>query len=187
MAGRLVETSKLELPPYSSSLESRPIVSLVDSLCHTMEVQKSSPVSYDAAADATQPAQLIEPSTESSTGPPVLSIDIVGSAPVLSKNAQKRLLKQQRRDELKKERRAREKAAKKEKRKRMHEEDEAKAVEGGGEEVKPVNKKRKLEGGDGAAKEEKRPFGAKVVIDLGFDDKMTDRVMFFSLEACFSY
>jgi tRNA (guanine9-N1)-methyltransferase len=99
----------------------------------------------------------------------------------ISKNAQKRLMKAQKREQQKVERRAREKvakAAKKEAKRKRGEEDEDRS-----------SKKRKFD--DGALEEgdemkdhtvqkqqprERIPFGSKIVIDLGFDDKMTERV-----------
>jgi tRNA (guanine9-N1)-methyltransferase len=117
----------------------------------------------------------------------------------LSKNAQKRLVKAQKREEFKHERRAREKAAKAAK-KAAKREQAAKAAdsnmnqEGGGTDEERVTKKRKLVDGEALAVRgevgessspetktnfkhiSKEPFGAKIVIDLGFDEKMTDRV-----------
>jgi tRNA (guanine9-N1)-methyltransferase len=118
--------------------------------------------------------------------------------PALSKNAQKRLLKAQKREEFKHERRAREKTAKA--KKAAKREQAAKAVDSnttrGGESADEewVTKKRKLVDGEALAVRgdgeessspdtktnfkhiRKEPFGAKIVIDLGFDEKMTDRV-----------
>jgi len=132
--------------------------------------------------------------------------------PILSKKAQKRLVKAQRREEQKKERRAREKEAKAAKKaaKRERERERSTAATGAdadtgrrGEdgERERTRKRRKLVDGEGlsvCAREEgaelegeegsepdtkpstrqirKEQFGAKVVIDLGFDEKMTDRV-----------
>lgn len=113
---------------------------------------------------------------------------------ILSKKAQKRILKAQKREEFKLERRAKEKAAKAAKKAARREEAKnasAKAVDADGNEDgdgEPSAKKRKLvdgaalpvqngEGGDNASRSIRRePFGAKIVIDLGFDEKMTDRV-----------
>ncbi|KIM25865.1 hypothetical protein M408DRAFT_201150 [Serendipita vermifera MAFF 305830] len=124
----------------------------------------------------------------------------------LSKNAKKRILKAQKREEFKLERRAKEKAAKAAKKAAKREQAEAnKAKEEQveeGEENEPSTKKRKLV--DGAAlpvqtlSEEsdnkvevktpsqvrKEPFGAKIVIDLGFDDKMTDREIISIVSQC---
>jgi tRNA (guanine9-N1)-methyltransferase len=77
----------------------------------------------------------------------------------LSKNAQKKAAKAARLLEQKAERRAREKEAKKRKRReRAHAGD-----------VDP-RKRRKMVGDD------QIPFAAQVVIDLGFDDMMTEKV-----------
>ena len=79
----------------------------------------------------------------------------------LSKKAQKKAAKQVRLAELKLERRAREKAAKKEKKRLKRE---------AGEPIESDARKR-------ARKEESGPpFMAKLVIDLGFDSLMTDKV-----------
>ncbi|KIJ22746.1 hypothetical protein M422DRAFT_134047, partial [Sphaerobolus stellatus SS14] len=80
--------------------------------------------------------------------------------PPLSKNAQKRILKQERFAAQKAERRAREKAKRKERavEKRQREDSEE----------PPANKRRKVDG-------PKRPFNARVVIDLGFDDLMNEK------------
>lgn len=83
----------------------------------------------------------------------------------LSKNAQKKLVKAERMLALKAERRTREKAAKKEKRKERAQKRAA------GEEVDkvPSRKRARLDGPS-------RPFEARVVVDLSFDDKMIDKV-----------
>lgn len=80
----------------------------------------------------------------------------------LSKNAQKRLLKAQKRQEQKLERRTKEKAKRKENKR-------ARALEiaSGGQEP-PVKKPRLLP----------KPFDAHIVIDLDFDDLMSDKVNF---------
>ncbi|KAI0784857.1 guanine-1-methyltransferase-domain-containing protein [Abortiporus biennis] len=89
----------------------------------------------------------------------------------LSKNAQKKLAKAARLTELKKERRAYEKVKRKEKKKRLREEREqekADGVEGEQGDEGRVKKRAKTE------TEPKKPFDARVVIDLGFDDKMSE-------------
>lgn len=87
----------------------------------------------------------------------------------LSKNAQKKLVKAARIAEQKKERRAAEKARRKE-RKRIQAENRA------------VGELDGDDGGDGTGGSRKRrrveksePFDARVVVDLGFDDMMTDQ------------
>ncbi|KZT70331.1 hypothetical protein DAEQUDRAFT_750450 [Daedalea quercina L-15889] len=84
----------------------------------------------------------------------------------LSKNAQKRLAKAAYIAEQKKERRAAEKQRKKEK-KRILAEKRAAGELDEDEEARAFKKRRT---GDGP----RRPFRARVVVDLGFDDKMTD-------------
>ena len=89
----------------------------------------------------------------------------------LSKNAQKRLLKAQRKEEFKAERRAREKALKKAKKVELREK-RARGELDDDEEEKTRQVKRQKLSHDGP----KEKFDARLVIDLGFDDKMTDRV-----------
>ncbi|CAE7211117.1 unnamed protein product [Rhizoctonia solani] len=87
------------------------------------------------------------------------------STPTLSKSAQKRLAKAERFAQLKLERRAREKEQKVAKRKEREERIAA------GEEPGPSDaKKRKVSRGGPV-----RPFNARIVIDLGFDEKMTEK------------
>ncbi|KAK7049742.1 tRNA (guanine(9)-N(1))-methyltransferase [Paramarasmius palmivorus] len=85
--------------------------------------------------------------------------------PKLSKKAMKKAAKQQRYQEMKLERRAREKEIKKEKKKILHQKRAAGELDE--EEIAKLDrrkKKRKLE-----------PFGGKVIVDLGFDEKMTEK------------
>ena len=82
----------------------------------------------------------------------------------LSKSAQKRAAKTAFLAEKKLERRAREKAARKEKKKQKRE-----AGESWYEDEEPSKKKLKRAG-------PAQPFNARVVVDLGFDDMMTDKV-----------
>ncbi|TDL29643.1 hypothetical protein BD410DRAFT_780115 [Rickenella mellea] len=107
--------------------------------------------------------------SEDAPGPSQNAPNVVPDPPVeppLSKNAQKRQLKAERIAAQKVERRAREKAAKKEKAKIRAEKRAA------GEEVDelqaPKPKKPRISGPDAK-------FGARIVVDLGFDDKMSDR------------
>ncbi|KZT06515.1 uncharacterized protein LAESUDRAFT_653560 [Laetiporus sulphureus 93-53] len=86
----------------------------------------------------------------------------------LSKNAQKRLAKAARTAELKKERRAAEKERKKEKKRVQAEKRAAGELEGKDDEQALSRKKRRM--GEGP----RTPFGATVVVDLGFDSMMTD-------------
>jgi tRNA (guanine9-N1)-methyltransferase len=84
--------------------------------------------------------------------------------PKLSKNALKKAAKAERYAAYKLERRAKEKEARKEK-KRIHAEKRAAGeLDDNDEHERGQKKKIKLD------------FGGRVVIDLGFDDKMTDKV-----------
>ena len=84
---------------------------------------------------------------------------------VLSKKAQKRALKMSKLEERKIERRAKEKAAKKEKKRKRAERIAAGEVS----EDESSQKRAKVH-------RTKQPFAARVVLDLGFDDKMNDKV-----------
>jgi len=93
------------------------------------------------------------------------SIEATSEVVVLSKKAQKRALKMARLEERKLERRAKEKAAKKEKKRRR-----AERIAAGEQlsEDERTEKRAKLS-------RAKEPFAARVVLDLGFDDKMSDK------------
>jgi len=93
------------------------------------------------------------------------SSENTSEAVVLSKNAQKRALKMARVEERKLERRAKEKAAKKEK-KRKRAERIAAGEQSSEDEM--AQKRAKMS-------RVKEPFSARVVLDLGFDDKMSDK------------
>ncbi|KAI0004974.1 guanine-1-methyltransferase-domain-containing protein [Russula compacta] len=86
-------------------------------------------------------------------------------AVVLSKKAQKRALKMARLEERKMERRAREKAARKEKKRKRAEKIAA------GEQLSEDERTEKR----AKMNQAKEPFAARVVVDLGFDDKMSDK------------
>ncbi|KAG8877832.1 tRNA (guanine(9)-N(1))-methyltransferase [Tulasnella sp. 331] len=90
--------------------------------------------------------------------------DETSPAPVISKNAQKRLLKEARRAEQRIERKAKDKLIKKEKQRIKAEKRAAGEALGEGEERA---RKRPLI--------QKQPFNARIVIDLGFDEKMFER------------
>ena len=94
------------------------------------------------------------------------SSENTSEAVVLSKKAQKRALKMARMEERKLERRAKEKAAKKEK-KRKRAERIAAGEQLSEDEMTP--KRAKMS-------QVKEPFAARMVLDLGFDDKMSDKV-----------
>lgn len=105
--------------------------------------------------------------TDADTPVPAVSHD---QDPPLSKNAQKRLLKNARLAELKKERRAAEKEKRKQKKREQYAREVAEAEaagEGGG-----PRKKARTDLGP------KRPFGARIVVDLAFDELMSENVSF---------
>ncbi len=99
-------------------------------------------------------------SSEKSTSPENTSETVV-----LSKNAQKRALKVARMEERKMERRAKEKAAKKEKKRKRAERLAA------GEQLSEDERQKRTK-----VNRTKEPFAARIVLDLGFDDKMSDKV-----------
>lgn len=87
------------------------------------------------------------------------------ATPALSKSAQKRAERKERLAATKLERRAKEKAAKKEKR-RIKAEKRAAGELDSADEAESERKKKKP----------KLEFGGRVLIDLGFDDKMLEKV-----------
>ncbi|KAN0131352.1 tRNA (Guanine-1)-methyltransferase domain containing protein [Lactarius tabidus] len=101
------------------------------------------------------------------TGPSQTSMPLEDTTKtvVLSKKAQKRALKMSKLEERKIERRAKEKAAKKEKKRKRAEKIAA------GEQVSEDERSQKRAKVHGT----KQPFAARVVLDLGFDDKMSDK------------
>ena len=90
------------------------------------------------------------------------------SSQPLSKKAQKRAAKAALFAERKLERRAREKAAKKEKKRELAQ----KRAAGELDEVEDALRRKKRAKGE----QNTEPFGARVVVDLGFDEMMTDKV-----------
>ena len=84
----------------------------------------------------------------------------------LSKNAQKKLAKAARFAEQKRERRAIEKEKKKQKKRERAEQQKQEGVDN---DERP-GKKARTDGGP------KRPFGARIVVDLGFDELMSENV-----------
>ncbi|GBE80110.1 tRNA (guanine(9)-N1)-methyltransferase [Sparassis crispa] len=108
---------------------------------------------------------------EAIVDPPAEESPEIGSSSAqgLSKNAQKRLAKAARRTEQKKERRAAEKERKKEKKRVQAEKRVAGELD---EEVDGRSrKKRRIDEQKGL----RQPFGARVVVDLGFDDLMSEK------------
>lgn len=95
---------------------------------------------------------------------------------ILSKNAQKKLRKAELFAERKLERRAREKEKKKEKKRERAERIAAGEEEEGPEDDVRAKKRAKLNHGL-----PRKAFGARVVVDLGFDDKMSEKVRSFFL------
>lgn len=95
----------------------------------------------------------------------IISPENTSETVVLSKNAQKRALKLARQQERKMEHRAKEKAAKKEKKRKRAERLAA------GEQLSEDERQKRAK-----VNRAKEPFAARVVLDLGFDDKMCDKV-----------
>ncbi|KAG8931968.1 hypothetical protein FRC02_001848 [Tulasnella sp. 418] len=117
--------------------------------------------------EASNDAAISSPIEGSSNVDPSTTTEITAAltSPPLSKSAQKRMLKEARRQEHKLEKRARERELKKEK-KRIRAEKRA----AGEELVEDENPRKKQRTG------KKKPFKARVVVDLGFDDKMQPKV-----------
>lgn len=140
----------------------------------------ASPANFDVTGSAsttteldsalTAPSAIETSMEEGSTQQPLQSEETepVTAAP-LSKKGQKKLARAARYQEAKLERRAKEKERKKEK-KRLAREETARKREAG-EPVSEDERPRKR-----AKTTVAEPFGARVVVDLGFDDKMTDKV-----------
>lgn len=98
------------------------------------------------------------------------AVDTSAAEP-LSKKAQKRLAKQEKYAEFKVERRERERAAKKRKKAERRE-----AIEIG-EDVQPLQKKRR------PAHDAIKAWDGTCILELAFDDKMTDKVTTFLMSA----
>jgi tRNA (guanine9-N1)-methyltransferase len=125
----------------------------------------------DSSAPATELSASLEINGDDQgldTTGPLMTANPAPAQP-LSKNAQKRLLKEQRRAQHKLEKKAREKAAKAEKRKKRAEE-----LSQEDPESRAAKKQKSEDGSSKPVVERPReaPFGAIVVVDLGFDDKM---------------
>lgn len=119
------------------------------------------------------PSPVVEASEENPASVP----EIVSQQPqALSKNAQKRLLKAQKKEEFKAERRTREKVLKKAKKAERREKRARGELDDEEEETARQGKRQKV-----SHDEPKKKFGARLVIDLGFDDSMTDRVSLYAL------
>jgi tRNA (guanine9-N1)-methyltransferase len=131
----------------------------------------------DFSVSIFRPATAMENDTTHSSEKSI-SPEITSETVVLSKKAQKRALKITRREERKMEHRAKEKAAKKEKKRKRAERLAA------GEQLSEDELERQKRAKANQAKE---PFAARVVLDLGFDDKMSDKVrgcLFCCFTAC---
>ncbi|KAG8763587.1 tRNA (guanine(9)-N(1))-methyltransferase [Ceratobasidium sp. 423] len=111
----------------------------------------------------TPPVTIEQPVDRVASEPPTGS----ESAPTLSKSAQKRLARAERLAQLKLERRAREKEQKATKRKEREERIAA------GEDPGPSDAKKRRVSREGQGPV--RPFNARIVIDLGFDEKMSEK------------
>ena len=119
---------------------------------------------HSKAAMTSDPQAQTEQSAPASTPAPTTT-ETAPQQP-LSKNAQKRIARAARIAEQKKERRAYEKEKKKEKKRELAAKRAAGELD---EEQEGPRKKARLEG-------PRTPFGARIVVDLGFDDMMTENV-----------
>ncbi|KAK9899670.1 hypothetical protein P389DRAFT_191984 [Cystobasidium minutum MCA 4210] len=122
----------------------------------------ASPVLTTESVPAAKNDQSVNGQASSSTATAAASGD--SSTPALSKSQQRKRARQEKMAALKPERRARDKAAKKERKaekRRLVEEEGADPYEIG---LKKHKKAKKAE-----------PFNANIVIDLGFDDKMSEK------------
>ena len=117
-----------------------------------------------------------QPDPTNGTNPAVGSIDADANTTAiepLSKKAQKKLAKAAYIAERKKERRAAEKERKKEKRREYAQKRDAGELDPDELERERERKRQKTEGGLGGRR---ATFGARVVVDLGFDAKMSENV-----------
>ena len=122
-----------------------------------------------SAASTTAPPQPLSPPEAPTEAP-----DSTPDGQPLSKKAQKKLAKAAYIAERKKERRAAEKERKKEKKRVLAEKRAAGELDEDEETVGRDRKRQKTEQGP------RTPFGARVVVDLGFDEKMTENVSVWS-------
>ncbi|KAI0722475.1 guanine-1-methyltransferase-domain-containing protein [Earliella scabrosa] len=116
-----------------------------------------------SAASTTAPPQPLSPAEAPAEAP-----DSTPDGQPLSKKAQKKLAKAAYIAERKKERRAAEKERKKEKKRVLAEKRAAGELDEDEETAGRDRKRQKTEQGP------RTPFGARVVVDLGFDEKMTE-------------
>ena len=123
---------------------------------------------------SSRPQRAMEDDIAQSSEKSSISPENTSETVVLSKKAQKRALKTARREERKMEHRAKEKAAKKEKKRKRAERLAA------GEELSEDERQKRAK-----TNRAKEPFAARVVLDLGFDDKMSDKVRGYLL-CCFT-
>lgn len=123
--------------------------------CTTEDIEAAAIVSSTPLTHATSENKYMEEKPEQSNH------ESVETPATLSKNAQKRLLKDEKRQAQKLERRAKEKARRKENKR-------ARAIEAAAEGHEPPVKRPRLL---------PKPFDARIVIDLGFDDLMSDKVI----------
>ncbi|KAI1795072.1 guanine-1-methyltransferase-domain-containing protein [Ganoderma leucocontextum] len=124
-----------------------------------------------SAAELAPPPESNAPDPGNEPNPTIASTD-AGTSPAaepLSKKAQKKLAKSAYLAERKKERRAVEKERKKEKRREFAQKRDAGELDA--DELERERKRRKTEQG---ASGPRVPFGARIVVDLGFDAKMTE-------------
>lgn len=112
------------------------------------------------------PPPALEPQSIPSTSAEPTSTPASAPAPALSKNALKKARKAELIAERKLERRAREREKRKEKKRQRSERIAA------GEDVSDDDRSKKR----AKLSAPKAPFGGRVVVDLGFDDKMSDKV-----------
>lgn len=150
-------------------------ITVVLDISNTSNEQVTAALCNSAIAPSDQPQPTAECSNKTSEGDPSEITD-----QPLSKKALKRKLKAERFQASKLERRAREKAAKKEKKQarkeRMENGEQNSADEEAEEREKKRRKIRKVDKEEGSRKGE--VFNARVVVDLGFDEMMSEKVCF---------
>lgn len=156
-ANPVSDRSKIRLHPVKASVRNNQLLSLSSFILFLRNMSSSTE----------------EQQGSNITQSPSLKSQLEGSQ--LSKNAQKKLAKAARFAEQKKERRAAEKERKKEKRRLQAQKRAAEDLDGeneGQDDAADGRKRRKVEEQRGP----RVPFGARVVVDLGFDDMMSENV-----------
>jgi hypothetical protein len=154
--------------PFSRQLPACISNSIVIGVTATVRPPTHSQRVYGYVLRMVQTTQELHPSADPTAHNLPHSDSDRSTAPILSKKAQKKALKAERYAAQKLERRAREKEAKKEKKRVLAEKRAAGEVEENGD-IEGNKRKRARVGGGNV-------FGGRIVLDLGFDSMMREKV-----------